>query len=320
MGFTGPWNGRTVLRQPDTGEASASRHKRYFPGVILTTQQISEENGSTRIGSSLVLVGHGSTVNPDSSRPTWDQADQIRQEGLFADVVCAFWKEEPSLREVLPMIETDEVYVVPHFISEGYFTQKVIPRELELTGPITWRDGKSIKYCEPVGNHPRMTDLLLQQAMRIAPGVALDQTALLVAAHGTGLNENSAVAAKKQVKEIGARNLFGQVAAVYLEEEPLISSWASLVHFPNVVVIPLFISDGLHSYEDIPALLGIEPASTGAASAQDVFRRNPYVLDEHTLYYGSAIGADPMMAEIILDMTYRFDQQHRTEFGPRHDS
>jgi sirohydrochlorin cobaltochelatase len=74
--------------------------------------------------------------------------------------------------------------------------------------------------------------------------------------------------------------------------------------------VPFFIADGLHSYEDIPVLLGIEPASTGAASTQEIFRRNPYVLKGHTLYYGSAIGADPMMAEIILDMARRFDQQY----------
>jgi sirohydrochlorin cobaltochelatase len=257
-----------------------------------------------------VVVGHGSTINPDSSKPTFEHADQIREKRIFADVVCAFWKEEPSLREVLRMVETDDVYVVPHFISEGYFTQKIIPRELELAGPITYRDGKTVKYCEPVGNHPGMTDLLLQQATAVAAGVSPDQATLLIAAHGTGLNENSAVAAKKQVKAIKARKLFGQVAAVYMEDEPLISNWPSLVRYRYVVVVPFFISDGLHSYEDIPVLLGIEPASTGAVSKQAVFRRNPYLLNGHSLYYGSAIGTDPMMTEIILDMTRRFDRQH----------
>ena len=36
------------------------------------------------------------------------------------------------MREVFRMVESDLVYVVPVFISEGYFTQKVIPRELGL--------------------------------------------------------------------------------------------------------------------------------------------------------------------------------------------
>jgi sirohydrochlorin cobaltochelatase len=109
------------------------------------TQRGNEESIGFKPQSSLIIVGHGSTVNPDSSTPTFVHADAIRQKGLFADVLCAFWKEEPSLREVLRMVETEEVYVVPHFISEGYFTQKVIPREMELTGPITRRDNKVIK-------------------------------------------------------------------------------------------------------------------------------------------------------------------------------
>ena len=87
------------------------------------------------------------------------------------------------MREVLRMVETNEIYVIPHFITEGYFTRKVISRELELAGPITRRKGRTIKYCEPVGSHPRMTDLLLQQVTRIAPDIPLDQTTLLVAAH-----------------------------------------------------------------------------------------------------------------------------------------
>jgi sirohydrochlorin cobaltochelatase len=276
----------------------------------MQANQMKEEPIEPKPKSSLVVVGHGSTINPDSSAPTFAHADTIRKKGIFAEVLCAFWKEEPSLREVLQMVETEEVYVVPDFISEGYFTQKVIPRELEITGPITRRDNKLIKYCEPVGSHPHMTDLLLMRAARTAPDIPPEQTSLLIVGHGTGLNENSAVAVKTQVKEIRARHIYAQVDAAYMEEEPLISDWLSLTHFPNVIVVPFFISDGLHSYEDIPVLLGIHTESAGAASQQEVFRRNPYLLNGRALYYASAIGADPMMAEIILEMVHQFDRQH----------
>src|ERR1700712_5654242 len=101
--------------------------------------------------SALVIVGHGSTVNPDSSAPTLDHAEEIVRRGVFGEVQCAFWKEEPSLRQGLAMVEAEEVYVVPNFTSEGYFTRTIIPRELELAGPLTVRDGRTIRYCEPVG-------------------------------------------------------------------------------------------------------------------------------------------------------------------------
>ena len=115
--------------------------------------------------SALLIVGHGSTLNPDSSNPTHQHADDIRNRGLFAEVVCAFWKEEPSMTEVFEMIESRDIYIVPNFISEGYFCQEVLPRELRLTGPTTERNDRVIHYCDPVGIHPNMTRLLLQRCL-----------------------------------------------------------------------------------------------------------------------------------------------------------
>src|SRR6266568_7376025 len=170
---------------------------------------------SPKNNSALLIVAHGSTVNPDSSAPTLAHAAEIRRRKIFADVGCAFWKEEPSLRDALFLFDPTairEVYVVPNFISECYFTQTVIPRELELNGRTTKRsNGQIWKYCEPVGNHPKMTDLLSKRAREVAPGVDPAETSLLIVAHGTDLNENSAVAAKREAEKI--RSL-GKYAAV----------------------------------------------------------------------------------------------------------
>jgi sirohydrochlorin cobaltochelatase len=261
-------------------------------------------------GSALVLVGHGSTLNPDSSAPTFQHADEIIRRKAFAEVHCAFWKEEPSLREVLYMVESEYVYVVPNFISEGYFTETVIPRELELTGPITHRMGKRIGYCDPVGNHPRMVDLILQSARRVAPDVAPDRTSLLVVAHGTNLNEKSAEAAQRQAAQIRRRGLYAEVTEAYMEEAPFVADWRKYIFQHFVVVVPFFIADGLHSYQDIPVLLGIESKATAAASRQEVFRRNPHHIDGRELYYANAIGSEPSMADIILETVDRFVQRH----------
>jgi sirohydrochlorin cobaltochelatase len=95
-----------------------------------------------------------------------------------------------------------------------------------------------------------------------------------------------------------------------MEEEPEISQWANLTTQPYVVVVPFFISDGLHSYQDIPVLLGIQSENSSPASQQEVFRHNPYELHGRKLYYAGAVGTDPMMADIILDTVERFDQEH----------
>lgn len=265
--------------------------------------------------SGLLIVAHGSTVNPDSSAPTLAHAAEIRRRKIFADVECAFWKEEPSLRDALFLFDPEsirQVYVVPNFISEGYFTQTVVSRELELNGQITKRsNGQAWKYCEPVGNHPMMTELLLKRASEVARGVNPAETSLLIVAHGTDLNENSAVAAKREAEKIRALGKYAAVLNVYMEEPPLVSDWRKLTKARHVVVVPFFISDGLHSYEDIPVLLGItvaadadrgQPGSAPPATARgEIFRRNPHNIEGRCLFYAPSIGTEAGFANIILE-------------------
>jgi sirohydrochlorin cobaltochelatase len=268
--------------------------------------------------SALLIVAHGSTVNPDSSAPTLAHAAEIRHRKIFAKVECAFWKEEPSLRDALFLFDPEsihEVCVVPNFISEGYFTQTVVPRELELNGRITKRsNGQVWKYCEPVGNHPMMTELLLKRAREIAPEISPAKSSLLIVAHGTDLNENSAVAAKREAEKIRVLGNYAAVLNVYMEEPPLVSDWRKLTKTRHVVVVPFFISDGLHSYEDIPKLLGIavaadvdrgRPGSTPPATARgEIFRRNPYNIGGRSLFYAPSIGTEAGFADIILEQAF----------------
>jgi sirohydrochlorin cobaltochelatase len=262
----------------------------------------------------LLIVAHGSTVNPDSSAPTLAHASDIRRRKIFAKVECAFWKEEPSLRDALFLFDPEsirEVYVVPNFISEGYFTQTVVPRELELNGRITKRANEQIwRYCEPVGNHPLMTELLLKRARDVAPDVDPAETSLLIVAHGTDLNENSAVAAKREAEKIRRFGKYAAVLNLYMEEPPLVSDWRQLTKTENVVVVPFFISDGLHSYEDIPRLLGIVDAAPSPRSSHEgatrrrvheIFRTKPYKIDSRLLFYAPSIGTDPGVVDIIIE-------------------
>ena len=264
--------------------------------------------------AALILVGHGSTLNPDSSQPTYQHAETIRRQGIFGEIVCAFWKEEPSLREVLGMVRCKTIFVVPNFISEGYFTQEVIPRELRLTGKTTQFEGQTVHYCDPVGIHPSMTKLLLQRADDLAPGVPRDQCSLIIVGHGTGLNDQSTKAIKDQVAHIQSLNLgFAEVVDAYMEEPPLVADWASLTTASHVLVVPFFIADGLHSFQDIPVLLGIEAEPTAAASQMAVFRQNPHALQGRSLYYSSAIGTEPMLAQVIVDQVEAFIELHRVD-------
>jgi sirohydrochlorin cobaltochelatase len=66
--------------------------------------------------------------------------------------------------------------------------------------------------------------------------------------------------------------------------------------------VPFFISDGLHSQEDIPVLLGATPDEVQAR-----FQRgeptwiNPTTLHGKRVWYGRCIGSAPLLADVVLD-------------------
>ena len=273
--------------------------------------------------ATLVLAGHGSTLNAESSAPTHQHADALRQRRLFAQVIAAFWKEEPGLAGVLRGAFTPRVFVVPLFISEGYFTEEVIPRELgfpvvgekqyarTMERPIPGSTGgatQTIHYCGPVGTHESMTEVLLARAREVIARYPFPRApkpheiALFIAGHGTGNNENSRKAIERQVELIRARNEYAEVHAVFMEETPRVGECYAMAQTRHIVMVPFFISDGLHSYEDIPVMLG-EPERI----VQKRYRegqptwRNPTEKKGKLLWYTPSIGSEPKLVEVILE-------------------
>ena len=262
--------------------------------------------------SALLILAHGSTRNEDSSRPSWLLADAIARTEQFGSVFCAFWKEDPGFRHVLTMIEQTDIYIVPNFISEGYFTREIIPRELELEGPTTIRDGTSLHYCDPVGLHPAMTRLLIQSASKVTGGaIPHSEISLIIVGHGTPMNNNSRQAIKAQVDMIRNSDAgFAEVTDAYIEEAPFISDWQTLTKSENVVVVPFFIADGLHSQQDIPMLLGIDHQKPATDHTDEPEGAKCHSIDCRSLFYSSAIGSDPAMEEVIVEQVEKFDERY----------
>ncbi|MEM6883745.1 MAG: CbiX/SirB N-terminal domain-containing protein [Verrucomicrobiota bacterium] len=252
--------------------------------------------------AALLLLGHGSSTNTESSQPTRRHAETIRSQGLFSEVVTAFWKEEPYFSDILKEIQSEHVYVVPNFISEGYYTKGIIPREFRMTGRLSQTENKTLYYCNPVGGHAAMTEALLSQAREVLAGssVAPAEVDLILVGHGTLKNKKSTEAIQRQVKRIAEQHLFRQCTDAYMEEAPLISEWDQLTDSGQVVVVPFFIADGLHSYEDIPELMGLMNAE-GASGFPC-----PASLRGKTLWYARSIGNQAEMVSVILDMVRDF--------------
>lgn len=237
----------------------------------------------------LVIVGHGSHLNEDSSLPVYEHAERIRETGEYDEVVECFWKEEPSMRHVLDTVESDEVYLVPAFISEGYFTQQVIPREFGLDGPVTEKAGKTIRYAGPLGTFEKMADVILERTDDLMRDkeVLEGRTALVLLGHGTAMNKNSSGVIYLNAERIRERRIYDQVTEAFLDQEPEVGEVVSGVEAENVILIPVFVAEGWHTRETIPEDLGL----TG-----EVTRR-----DDRTIFYGAPVGTHPSMAGLISD-------------------
>jgi sirohydrochlorin cobaltochelatase len=264
------------------------------------------------MSSALVIAAHGSHKNPGSAAPAFDHADRIRETGAFDEVRETFWKEEPSFREVLRTVDADEVYVVPLFISEGYFTEEVIPRELRLDGwdPDLWDSdgtsadtatldagdtGQTVHYCGPVGTHDAMSDVIVQRAKSVTdnPDVG-EEFGLAVVGHGTKRNENSAKAIEYHADRIREMGRFDEVQALFMDEDPEIDDVTEYVETEDIVVVPLFVSDGFHTQEDIPEDMGL---TDDYRTGYDV----PETVDGHRIWYSGAVGTEPLLADVVLE-------------------
>jgi sirohydrochlorin cobaltochelatase len=267
-------------------------------------------NGDNFSDAALVVLGHGTTQNENSAAPVFQHAAELRRRKIFAEVREAFWKQEPQIKKVLPDISAPRVFIVPLFISEGWFSTEVIPRELGFaSGLSTVRSPLStIFYCQPVGTHDSMTEVILSCAKKTVeqfpfPRAPKPETiTLFIAGHGTEKNENSRKAIERQVGLIRAMNRYAGVRAIFMEESPRIADCYQLATTKNLVVVPFFISDGLHTQEDIPVLLGeAKPMVNQRLAAGQPPWRNPTEKNGRLVWYSPAAGGDPRLADVILE-------------------
>lgn len=266
-------------------------------------------NNATFADAALVVLGHGTTQNDGSAAPVYQHAAELRRRKLFAEVREAFWKQPPQIQEILADLKTARIFIAPLFISEGYFASEVIPRELGFSelGARNSERGTQF-YCRPVGTHPAMTGIILARAREAVAAFPFPRApkpkdcTLVLAGHGTERNPKSRAAVDRQVELIRAQQIYNSVHAAFMEEEPRIATVYSLATSRNLVVVPFFISGGLHVAEDIPVLLGepVRVVKERLAAAQPTWR-NPTERNGKLVWYAESVGTEPHLADVILE-------------------
>lgn len=87
---------------------------------------------------------------------------------------------------------------------------------------------------------------------------------------------------------------FAQVADLWLEELPLVSSWKEVATKRQIIVIPYLLNDGQHGGWDIPEELGLPLDQPIHAQTHDV--------EGCQIRLTAALGTSPRFAEVIAQL------------------
>lgn len=273
---------------------------------------MSQAAASPRSGAALVIAAHGASRCALQEEPACMHANALRARSLFARVEAGFWKREPDLRTVVSHCTESRVFIVPLFISGGYFADRIIPSALGFDpataadwGRVQCKGSQLLYYSRPVGSHPAMAEVILARAREalsrdFSIGDAA-KTALVIAGHGTEKHAGSKEAILLQAERIRGRGLFAQVQAAFLEQAPRIDCIQAWIDTPDVVVVPFFIGEGGHVTEDIPVMLGAAEKEVQARlrSGQRAWH-NPSEVHGKRIYYAESVGGEPLLADVIL--------------------
>jgi sirohydrochlorin cobaltochelatase len=232
----------------------------------------------------LLLVGHGSHFNAMSSAPVHEHARRLRECGGYAEVRVAFWKEEPALCRGLDAFDAERIVVVPVFMSSGYFVEEVIPREMRLDGPgCNDVDGKRVVYTDPVGSHPLLAEVIVERAAQAGGGGGCET--LVVLGHGTPRSSHSEKNIYAQADRVNSLGVYPNVVTLFLDQEPNLQDVWRVTKSDRIVVVPLFVADGWHVGETIPADLDLAGGENRKAGRR--------------LHFAAAVGTHPRVANVI---------------------
>ncbi|MFT4012496.1 MAG: cobalamin biosynthesis protein CbiX [Paracoccus sp. (in: a-proteobacteria)] len=145
-------------------------------------------------------------------------------------------------------IADDGTLIYPMFMAAGWFTRTELPRRLAQAG------APQARILPPFGSDPGLPALclaLLAQAAQ-AQGWSLNETHLLIAAHGSGRSHAPAEATRAM-----ARTLAPHLAAItcgFIEEPPFLRDAARALP-ARALCLPLFATGAEHVTDDLPQAL-----------------------------------------------------------------
>jgi sirohydrochlorin ferrochelatase len=196
----------------------------------------------------LVLIGREGTQDRETLRT---HAARLERRDVVDDALVASYAEEPvrELRDRLGTIEADRAFVLPACVAHSHETVDAVPAALPYLDC-------EVRYCDPIGRDPVLTDLLLERA---AGQLETREGATLVL---VGLGSSSLPyhrrTAECHAARVRERSDYGAVVTCYLLQNPAVECARYNVPTDRAVAVPLFLTHNETTDERIPAKLELD--------------------------------------------------------------
>lgn len=228
------------------------------------------------------MVGHGFPRRPESRHPAHDHAERLQGVDHFDEVSPALLKGKPGVDQAFESITAGRVIVVPLFVSDGYFVGTALPDRVEESRP----ESVTVEYARPIGTHSDLTEVIEQRALSAVEGATTDVELALIG-HGSEHGAANREAVGSHARRIAEQDHFSTVRSYFVDEAPGVELLPAEAAAEKTVAVPIFIAEGYHVREDIPALLDV--ASQGG------------IADDKQIPCTDPIGTHRLVAEIAFD-------------------
>ena len=116
----------------------------------------------------MLLVGHGTPRNAQSSSTARGLARALDRGRVFAEVGTAFLDEPPSVSEALAALGGEAVVVVGLFAAEGSHGAEDVRGLLAAAGGTAGRMPANVHYAGALGAGPGVIGLILERVQAFA--------------------------------------------------------------------------------------------------------------------------------------------------------
>ena len=233
---------------------------------------------------SVMIIAHGSSVSDGAQEAAMQHALTLQQSNRYGHVdVCFLVRDHAT-----PNLPKGEVFLLPFFMSNGYFVTRRIPDLFGLNEGLRICADRQLYQCDALGLDPELAGIISSMARDVCTeqGYAPADIHLVLVAHGSEKSRASAEATYLQQKTVESRKEFGKVSVAFLNEAPFLDKW--LYDQPEegspLVLVGLFAAEGPHATEDVPGAIAKWRKMTGSK------------LPAH---YAGAVGTRPEIVKLI---------------------